>query len=273
MKKILTMFGVMLIMLFVLTINVHAYTYGIRLTPAKTMLKAGDTVTVDIMVSSLALETGEAGIIGLEAELDYDSTVFSKASVSGNGQWSEGENITKVKGIFFSNEVKELGKLATITLTVADSAKLGETTVTLKNIKTANGTAGEVTASNAVANFTIVEVVDNGNTDNGNTDNDNDNQNNNNDTNNDQNNSNNNNDNNANNNASNNNQNNTNNNNNNNVNNNTNKNTTTNTNKDNTVANKVISAAGLESVSTLVVASIIAVAGISYISYKKYKNM
>ena len=184
MKKVLTIFGIMLIILFTLTINVYAYTYSVKLEPAKTSLQAGDTVTVDIMINSILLESGETGIIGLEADLEYDTTVFSKASVSGEGSWTEGENITKVKGIFFTNEVKQTGKLATITLTVADSAKQGETAVTLKNIKTANGSSGEVSTSDASVKLEIVvdsnndnddtnnDTSNNGNDNDGNTNND-----------------------------------------------------------------------------------------------------
>jgi len=274
MKKVLTIFGIMLITLFALTINAYAYTYSINLKPATTSLKAGDTVTVDIMVSSLALETNEAGIIGFEAGLEYDNKIFSKASVSGNGQWSEGENITKVKGIFFSNEVKATGKLATITLTVAEDAKVGEATVALRNIKTANGTSDEVTTSDAVVILEVVEVEDS-NDDNNNTNNENE-------DNNDVNNENVNKEENSNDEENNENNNDLNkdedtskdeNKDDNSKNDNNTVNNTTNTNIDNTVANKVISAAGLENISALAVGALVVIAGISYMSYKKYKNM
>lgn len=286
MKKVLTIFGIMLITLFALTINAYAYTYSINLRPATTSLKAGDTVAVDIMVSSLALETNEAGIIGFEAGLEYDNKIFSKASVSGNGQWSEGENITKVKGIFFSNEVKATGKLATITLTVAEDVEVGETIVSLKNIKTANGTSDEVTTSDAVVILEVVEVEDSNDDNNENEDNKNDeNKDNNGNDNNEENkpdntdknddtnkeeNKPNNTDKNDGTNKEENKEENKDTNKDENKNNTVNKNNTT---KDNTVANKVISAAGLENLSTLVVGALVVIAGISYMSYKKYKNM
>ena len=294
MKKILTIFGIMLITLFALTINAHAYTYSVSLQPAKTELKAGDTVTIDIMISSLALETNEAGIIGFEAGLNYDSAIFSKASVSGEGYWTEGENITKVRGILLTNEVKTTGKIATITLTVAEAAEVGETAVALKNISTSNGVSDAITASDASVKFTVVEasnntedetddtnkeenkndnVTDDTNkeenkndnvTDNTNkednkddnvTDDKNKEENKDNNTNKEENKPDNTN--------KEENKNNT-------ANNTTNKNNTT---KDNTIANKVISAAGLENISALVVGTLVVIAGISYISYKKYKNM
>lgn len=284
MKKVLTVLGIMLIILFVLTIEAQAFTYNVKLQPEKTELKHGDTVKVDVDISSISLETSEAGIISFNAKLDYDDEIFSKVTAVGQENWSGvitySPSSKTLTGFIVSleSEVREAGTVATITLTVADTAKVEDTTVTLKDVKLSNGVSDAVTTSDASVKFTVVEVVDDGNTDDGNVpgtgdnsgneDNnpgDGNNQGNGNDNTGDGNNqgSGNNNTGSGNNNQSSN---------NNNAGNNRNNNTT-NTNKDNTIANKVISAAGLENISAIVVGALVVIAGISYMSYKKYKNM
>jgi len=333
MKKILTIFSVMLMILFAFAIEVNAYTYNIGFNAQKANLNPGNTVTIDVNLSNLKMDSNESGIIGFEAVLDYDSEVFSKVAVKGEDKWSGLSYVSsskKLTGFIISkeNSVNESGDIATITLTVGENAKLGETVVKLKDIKTSNGTT--VTANDASVKFEIVKAeesndnnenndiadeinkqaiqafnanfesyagnevtssqvkalirqVEASNASNSNkveltgitkvddvvnsdkytvtifkhgSDADGDcnrtataegyvchinidkNDSTNKDTNKEE-----------------------------------NKNNTTNTNKDNTVANKVISAAGLENISALAVGALVVISGVSYMSYKKYKNM
>ena len=161
MKKILTVFGVMLLTLLVLTITSNAFTYSLRLEPQTTTVKPGDTVNVAIKLSELSLGESEDGIIGFEATLDYDSNIFSRVTAVGNDNWSGtttyAANSKRISGFILSqaDEIKETGDIATFTLTVAEGASEGTTNITLKNIKLSNGSSSSVTTNDVTTTVTV----------------------------------------------------------------------------------------------------------------------
>lgn len=151
MKKVLISFGLMLVILFSFSINVNAFTYNIALEPNKTSVKQGEKVEIVINLTELSLASGEAAILGLEGNLDYDTTVFSKAEVTAESNWKGSLDYTagnkRIVGMVLSasNELKTTGKLAKVTLTVADDSAIGDTTVKFKNIQLSNGATANST--------------------------------------------------------------------------------------------------------------------------------
>lgn len=169
MKKILISLGLMLIILFSLSINVNAFTYKMALEPTKTEVKQGESVEIIINLTELSLAEGEAGILGLEGVLDYDTSVFSKAEVTAESNWKGTLDYTegskKIVGLVLasSNELKQAGKIIKVTLTVANDSTIGDTTIKFKNIQLSNGTSATSTTIPDISKTITIKSKNSGN--------------------------------------------------------------------------------------------------------------
>ena len=146
MKKTLIIFMMALLVLMACTTVVHATTtFGVSLTPSATSVKQGDTVKVTLAITNLSSTDANIGLSALGANIDYDKTVFDALIQDEDIQtdlrmlkqsWdfpklndADGKIVTAT-----SSYLKTNADLMEITFKVKDSAKLGNTTITLKNI-------------------------------------------------------------------------------------------------------------------------------------------
>ncbi len=146
MKKTLIIFMITLFVLMACTTVVHAATtFGVSLTPNATSVKQGDTVKVVLAITNLSSTDANRGLSGLGATIEYDKTVFDTLVQDEDTQtdlkmlkqsWdfprlndSDGRLVTAT-----SSYLKTNSDLMEITFKVKNNAKLGSTTITLKNI-------------------------------------------------------------------------------------------------------------------------------------------
>lgn len=143
MKKTLIIF---MIVVFVLISNITivqaSTTFGVNLTPSETTVKQGGTLKVVVAVNNISSTDANRGLSAIGAAIEYDTTVFNPLTdddvdtlVRG---WTlptlnttDGRITTSTDRAFLTTD----SDLFEITFRVKDSAKLGSTTVSLRNIK------------------------------------------------------------------------------------------------------------------------------------------
>ena len=166
MKKVLITFIMMLIALCIGITTVQAASFDVTITPKATEVKRGDTVDVTVAVKNLSFDATR-GLVGFTANLEYDKTVFNELTV---GEGYVAEDFSAGKGWGFPNYQPTDNSVActyggwltkdndvfTVTFKVKDAAKLGSTTIALKNVKGTDGEI-EVAASNVSTVLTIKE--------------------------------------------------------------------------------------------------------------------
>lgn len=174
-KKIIS---ILLIALLIITTNVYAAgkgTFQTTLTADKTQVKAGDTVTITMGLSDIAIESGDKGIGGYTGLIKFDSSVLEYVSKTGTAKWespmyNDGAITATTEDGEVVNTTQSFG---TITFKVKEGAKLGETTIELANFSGADGgsdkeTSGDIFAANKSIKITVVAKDNNGTgTDNG----------------------------------------------------------------------------------------------------------
>ena len=166
MKKIVFTFIIMIIALFAGITTVQAASFEVKITPSSTEVKRGETVKVVVSAKNLSFED-DRGLVGFTGVLDYDKNVFNELTL---GENYLAKDFEAGKGWGFPNFQPEDNSVActyggwlkadadifTVTFTVKDAAKLGSTTISLKNIVGSDGD-NEVSATNVSTVLTIAE--------------------------------------------------------------------------------------------------------------------
>lgn len=173
MKKILVTFIILVVALLAGITTVQAASYGVTLTPSNSQVKKGETVKVVVALNNINVDTN--GITAMDAFLEYDTTIFNTINTETDIKALNGWDIPTfnpntnrlftVKGGY----VKTDSDVFEITLTVKENAKIGNTTVTLKNI-TCSDNDSDIATANASCVVQIAEKAsDSGKDDGGNT--------------------------------------------------------------------------------------------------------
>ena len=159
MKKIISI--ILVILLLVCTTKVYAAkdSFHTTLTINHTQAKRGDTVTVTIGLKDIAIESAEKGIGAYTAEIQFDSSVLEYVSVNGTNKW---EAPLYQDGFITSNTkdakvVNTAQSIATITFKVKENAKLGETSIALRNFSGSAAGPDILAPSNGATKLTIID--------------------------------------------------------------------------------------------------------------------
>ncbi len=159
MKKIISI--ILVILLLVCTTKVYAAkdSFHTTLTINHTQAKRGDTVTVTIGLKDIAIESAEKGIGAYTAEIQFDSSVLDYVSVNGTNKW---EAPLYQDGFITSNTkdakvVNTAQSIATITFKVKENAKLGETSIALRNFSGSAAGPDILASSNGATKLTIID--------------------------------------------------------------------------------------------------------------------
>lgn len=137
MKKTLVTFIIMIITMVLCVAPVQAASFGVKITPNKTEVKRGESVTLVVAVNNINVEG--KGLTALYSVIEYDTTVFNPLEASNfkalNG-WdtptfnTNNNKILTAKGAYETADTN----VFEITLTTKATAPIGNTSVTLKNI-------------------------------------------------------------------------------------------------------------------------------------------
>ncbi len=159
MKKIISI--ILVILLVVCTTKVYAVkdSFHTTLTINHAQAKRGDTITVTIGLKDIAIESAEKGIGAYTAEIQFDSSVLEYVSVNGTNKW---EAPLYQDGFITSNTkdakvVNTAQSIATITFKVKENAKLGETSIALRNFSGSAAGADILASSNGATKLTIID--------------------------------------------------------------------------------------------------------------------
>ncbi len=159
MKKTISI--ILVILLVVCTTKVYAVkdSFHTTLTINHAQAKKGDTITVTIGLKDIAIESAEKGIGAYTAEIQFDSSVLEYVSVNGTDKW---EAPLYQDGFITSNTkdakvVNTAQSIATITFKVKESAKLGETSIALRNFSGSAAGPDILASSNGATKLTIID--------------------------------------------------------------------------------------------------------------------
>lgn len=162
----------MLIVLLVVLIQCQSFaatnSLTLALTPDKTELKAGETVTVLVKVSNIQGE----GIIGFNANVNYDANIFEcTAEGDESGAWTRQgfieNNLTTARADLLANSENQT--VAKLTFKAKADVAVGEQTISLSQIEFATENASYNVADVQVKVQIITETTSGGNDgDNGN---------------------------------------------------------------------------------------------------------
>ena len=159
MKKMISI--ILIILLVACTAKVYAASdsFYTTLTINNSQAKRGDTITVTIGLKDIAIQSGEKGIGAYTAEIQFDSSVLEYVSVNGTDKW---EAPLYQDGFITSNTkdakvVNTTQSIATITFKVKENAKLGETSIALRNFSGSAAGADILASSNGTTKLTIID--------------------------------------------------------------------------------------------------------------------
>ena len=158
MKKILS-FIVMMVIL-VTTVAVYATaTVTMRLTSDKTTLTAGDEITLTFSIGSIT--DIEGGIKAIQGTIEYDTNIFEEITTSSkvdmNGWATE---LNTANNMFAGTSSGATGgSIFTLTLKVKEGISATNTTVTIKDIKTADPTNDDEKVDVANVSVTIGSTI------------------------------------------------------------------------------------------------------------------
>ena len=159
MKKIAKLSIILLLMMFVLTVNVYAkLNCNINMQSEREDVKQEQEITINVKLSNIE---SERGIIAIEAILEYDKDCLTLSKMEGQNSWhtpieglsyntSNGKLVIDKEGLAKSDET-----ILKITFKANKTSKKS-TTVSLRNIVVADGTAPAKIA-NVSKNITIKE--------------------------------------------------------------------------------------------------------------------
>ncbi len=159
MKKTISI--ILVILLIVCSTKVYAVkdSFHTTLTINHAQAKKGDTITVTIGLKDIAIESAEKGIGAYTAEIQFDSSVLEYVSTNGTDKW---EAPLYQDGFITSNTkdakvVNTAQSIATITFKVKENAKLGETSIALRNFSGSAAGADILASSNGTTKLTIID--------------------------------------------------------------------------------------------------------------------
>lgn len=159
MKKTISI--ILVILLIVCSTKVYAVkdSFHTTLTIHHAQAKKGDTITVTIGLKDIAIESAEKGIGAYTAEIQFDSSVLEYVSTNGTDKW---EAPLYQDGFITSNTkdakvVNTAQSIATITFKVKENAKLGETSIALRNFSGSAAGADILASSNGATKLTIID--------------------------------------------------------------------------------------------------------------------
>lgn len=144
MRKVARLSIIMLLMVVVLTVKVYAKpNCNMSMETKQAEVKKDQEITIDVNLSNIQ---SERGIIALEAVLEYDRDCLTLSKMEGQNSWhtpvkglsyneSNGKLVMDKEGLAKSNET-----ILEITF-IAKETSQKDTTVSLKNIIVADGTA------------------------------------------------------------------------------------------------------------------------------------
>ena len=157
MKKLGKISIFLLIVLLFSTSYVFASSFNFGANASATSLKPGDTISITLSVSDI--DAGELGINVVEAFLEYDKNVFEEVApndFAGLNNWSitynneSGENSGKFVAVIVQDGVTENQDIGTVTLKVKQGIADQNTAITIKEIKSNDGTAEMSTADKTI---------------------------------------------------------------------------------------------------------------------------
>lgn len=159
MKK--TIFVILILLLVVCTTKVQAAndSFHTTLTINNSQARRGDIITVTIGLKDIAIESAEKGIGAYTAEIEFDSSILEYISVNGTDKW---EAPLYQDGFITSNTkdakvVNTTQSIATITFKVKQNAKLGETSIALRNFSGSAAGPDILASSNGATKLTIID--------------------------------------------------------------------------------------------------------------------
>lgn len=173
-KKIIS---VLLIILLLFTTKVYAVndSFSTTIKVSESQAKREDIITITIGLKDIAIESGEKGIGAYTASIEFDHSVLEYVSTNGTDKWEapfyqDGLITGNTKDGKVVNNVQNIG---TVTFKVKSDAKLGETSIELKNFSGSTA-ASDVYTSNIATKLTILDENGNNNTNNSNNNQNND---------------------------------------------------------------------------------------------------
>ena len=141
-KKLLVLtIGMILLWGSLLSVKASSFQFDIIL--EEKQIKPGDTIRIDMQVSNIdAID----GINVVEADLEYDETVFESVTFVDSNRWSITYNneVSDLKGKFVASKlvegVTEQEKIGQIQLKLKNDAKEQETEIRINHITSNDGT-------------------------------------------------------------------------------------------------------------------------------------
>ena len=134
--------------------------YKVNLEVSSKQVEVGGTVTLKVSVSDITAEGGIGTFAGI---LEYDQSVFEQVQQTDFKQGTEWESITfnPKNGKFLTNvssgnNINSKSTVFTLTLKVKDSAKLGDSAITISEINASNGKE-DLYVANVTGGIEIVE--------------------------------------------------------------------------------------------------------------------
>ena len=166
MRKTLVTFIITALILMTSITTVQGLSFSVKITPDKTTVQKGESVT--LVISATNLDVGSKGINTILLAMEYDKNVFetvSKSDIEKVNNWDEPSfnpangKILTTRGSFLNTD----GEIVKIKLTAKTTATLGNTTVTFKNIEASNSES-DIFAANTSYILNITEKTSDGGT-------------------------------------------------------------------------------------------------------------
>lgn len=162
MKRIVKLSIIMLLMMVVFTVNVYAKPHcNITMQTKEVKVELGKEFTVDVYLSNIQ---SERGIIAIEGTLEYEKDCLTLSKFEGQNSWdtpiknlsyneANGKFVIDKKGLAKNDET-----ILKITF-IANKTDKKDTTISLKNIIVADGTA-PAEIKNVSKNITLTEEAE-----------------------------------------------------------------------------------------------------------------
>lgn len=154
MKSLKRIFIIVFVMILFSTLSKASSSdsFKLSLEPVTNEITPGGTFEVKIFLDEIQVVSGEQGIAGYTAKLDYDENVLSIEKISASSGWEATQNEGAIVANTLDAEVvKERVETAVVTFKVNDNASYANTTVSIGEIKgtsiaeTIDGTGTSVT--------------------------------------------------------------------------------------------------------------------------------
>ena len=162
-KTLVTLIITVLVLMTGITTVKAAHSYGVKITPSSANVAKGDTVSLVVSVNNL--NVGANGLNTFYAIVEYDTNVFeplASDSIKALNEWTPGPLNTSTGDMFLMKYSfqKTEGDVVELKLKAKSNAKLGSTSVTLKDIVCSNSEE-DITADNTIYVLNIVEKTTN----------------------------------------------------------------------------------------------------------------